>query len=174
MKHLSFLAMLLLLTLAFSCGEKGEKYNNEKATGQSTTEEVKTDAAPAADAAATSGARNTMEDSRDVKGVGKFTTVELVAIDAKKAKEGEALFTQNCSACHKLDARFVGPALGGVTNRRSPEWILNMITNPELMIKEDPIAKALLKEYLAPMANQHITDDNAYKILEFFRQHDSK
>ena len=115
-----------------------------------------------------------MEDSRDVKGVGKFTTVELAAIDAKKAKEGEALFTQNCSACHKLDARFVGPALGGVTNRRSPEWILNMITNPELMIKEDPIAKALLKEFLAPMANQHITDDNAYKILEFFRQHDSK
>ena len=49
-----------------------------------------------------------------------------------------------------------------------------MITNPELMIKEDPIAKALLKEFLAPMANQHITDDNAYKILEFFRQHDSK
>ena len=73
-----------------------------------------------------------------------------------------------------MDKRFVGPALGGVTKRRSPEWILNMITNPELMVKEDPIAKALLKEYLAPMANQNVSDEDAYKLLDYFRQYDSK
>lgn len=173
MKHLSFVAILLVLGLAYSCGEKGEKYNNDKAAGQEAPAEVTADA-PKTEAAASTGARNTMEDSRDIKGVGKFTSVELAAIDPAKAKEGEAVFTQNCTACHKMDARFVGPALGGVTNRRSPEWILNMITDPERMVKEDPIAKALLKEYLAPMANQHITEENAYKILEYFRQHDSK
>jgi len=73
-----------------------------------------------------------------------------------------------------MDSRFVGPALAGVTERRKPEWIMNMIMNPEQMVKEDPVAKELLAEYLAPMANQNITEDQARKIVEYFRQVDSK
>jgi hypothetical protein len=54
--------------------------------------------------------------------------------------------------------------------RRTPEWIMNMILNPEEMIKNDPIAKQLLIDFnLAPMANQHLTQDEARKILEYFR-----
>ncbi len=46
---------------------------------------------------------------------------------------------------------------------------MNMILNPEQMVAEDPIAKDLLKEYLSPMANQSLTEDEARKILEYFR-----
>ena len=54
--------------------------------------------------------------------------------------------------------------------RRAPEWVLNMILNPEGMIAQDPIAKQLLAEANgAPMANQHLTEEQARAILEYFR-----
>ncbi len=47
---------------------------------------------------------------------------------------------------------------------------MNMILNPEEMVFKDPIAKKLLAEYnFAPMANQNLTEDQARKILEYFR-----
>ena len=83
--------------------------------------------------------------------------------------EGRELFKLNCTACHKFDKRFVGPPLTGITERRSPEWLMNMILNPENMVANDPDAKALLAEYISPMANQNLTEEEARAILEFFR-----
>ncbi|MFO7674425.1 MAG: c-type cytochrome, partial [Lutibacter sp.] len=74
-----------------------------------------------------------------------------------------------CSACHKISKRVVGPALAGITERRTPEWIMNMILNPEKMVVENAAAKKLLEEYLAPMANQNLTETEARVILEYFR-----
>ena len=54
--------------------------------------------------------------------------------------------------------------------RRSPEWIMNMILNPEEMMAKDPIALKLLAAYnFAPMANQSLTEEEAREILEYFR-----
>ena len=103
------------------------------------------------------------------KGVGPITSVTLGEIDQKMADEGKAVFLAKCSACHKISKRVVGPALVGVTTRRSPEWIMNMNLNPEKMVKENPTAKALLAEYVAPMANQNLTEAEARLILEYFR-----
>ena len=45
-----------------------------------------------------------------------------------------------------------------------------MILNPEEMIANDPIAKQLLLEANgAPMANQHLNEEQARAILEYFR-----
>lgn len=111
----------------------------------------------------------------DSKGVGRFTEVKLDALDPAKADLGKAVFTTKCTTCHKLTAdKFVGPGLLGVTKRRTPEWILNMITGPEAMFKSDPVAKKLFEEILTPMANQNINDADAMNILEYLRQNDSK
>ncbi len=130
-----------------------------------------TDSAPAADV-------NAVIDTKapsDSKGVGKFTDVKLDAIDASKADLGKAVFATKCTTCHKLTAnKFVGPGLLGITKRRTPEWILNMITDPEKMFKLDPVAKKLFEEILTPMANQNINDADAMNILEYLRQNDSK
>lgn len=112
--------------------------------------------------------------SDDGIGVGPIKSVTLGDIDVAMATEGEEIFKTNCSACHKMDKRFVGPSLADVTERRKPEWIMNMIMAPEKMVKEDPVAKELLAEYLAPMANQNITEDQARKILEYFRKFDNQ
>lgn len=105
----------------------------------------------------------------DNKGVGPITSIELGDIDEALAEKGKEVYKTNCTACHKIAKRLVGPALQGITERRSPEWIMNMIINPERMVAEDPIAKALLEEYLAPMANQSMTEEDARAILEFLR-----
>lgn len=103
------------------------------------------------------------------KGIGPVESIELGEIDQALVNNGENLFITKCSACHKIDKRFVGPALKGVTQRRSPEWIMNMILDPDKMVKENPTAKQLLAEYLSPMANQSLTQDEARAILEYFR-----
>ena len=71
---------------------------------------------------------------------------------------------------HKPTKKFIGPAPKGILERRSPEWVMNMILNPEEMIANDPIAKQLLAEANgSPMANQHLTEEQARAVLEYFR-----
>ncbi|WP_242920150.1 c-type cytochrome [Pontibacter liquoris] len=108
------------------------------------------------------------------KGVGPVTTVEVGAdIDAALAGTGKGLFEAKCSACHQLtDQKVVGPGLAGVTERRKPEWVMNMILNPEEMTKQDPTAKKLLAEHLTQMTNQNVNEQDARAILEYFRQND--
>lgn len=103
------------------------------------------------------------------KGIGPITHVDLAEIDESLAQQGQELFESKCLACHKMGKRFVGPDLTGVLDRRSPEWVMNMILNPEEMVKEDPLAKELLAEYMSPMANQSLTQEEARAILEYFR-----
>jgi hypothetical protein len=80
-----------------------------------------------------------------------------------------------CTACHQLnDKRLVGPGFQGVTNRRRPEWIMNMITNVDVMLDQDPEAQKLLEECLTRMPNQNISMDDARGILEFMRKNDEE
>lgn len=102
-------------------------------------------------------------------GIGPITSVELGPLDPQLAAEGQATFELKCSACHKMDSRYVGPALGDVLSRRSPEFVMNMILNPEGMLAEHPEARKLLAEYMTPMANQNLTEEEARSILEYFR-----
>lgn len=108
------------------------------------------------------------------KGIGPVKNITIGAdINEDQATLGADVFKKMCTACHKMDKRFIGPALTEVTERRSPEWIMNMILNPEQMIKEDPIAKQVLMESnMAVMANQNLTEEEARAVLEYFRKND--
>lgn len=111
-----------------------------------------------------------MKDWKNNKGIGPVTTLTLGEIDPKMAEEGKVIYEELCTACHKPDKKFIGPAPKGILDRRTPEWVMNMILNPEEMIQKDPIAKQLLIEANgAPMANQNLTEDQARKVLEYFR-----
>tara|TARA_R110000868_G_scaffold343120_3_gene604163 strand:+ start:32328 stop:32807 length:480 start_codon:yes stop_codon:yes gene_type:complete len=105
------------------------------------------------------------------KGVGPIKSVNFAdAIDTELAAKGQKTFSTICVACHMAEQRLIGPALKGVFERRSPEWVMNMIMNPDGMLKEDPIAKALLKEYNnAVMLNQNLSEDDARAVAEYLR-----
>lgn len=96
-------------------------------------------------------------------------------LNAQWVSEGKSIYDVKCQSCHKLtDERLVGPGWKGVTQRRKPEWIMNMITNVEMMLEKDPQAQRLLEECLVRMPNQSLTKDEARKVLEFQRNNDGE
>lgn len=111
------------------------------------------------------------------QGVGQFHEVEVSkTIDPKMAEQGEEIFQTRCTTCHQAtDQRLIGPGLKGVTKIRTPAWIMNMITNPDKMVQEDPVAKAIYNEFSqTQMTNQGLTGKEVREVLEFLRQNDSK
>jgi cytochrome c2 len=89
--------------------------------------------------------------------------------------KGKAVYEMKCSACHRLDdTRLVGPGWSGVTKRRDPVWIMNMITNVDVMLEKDAEAQKLLKEWVVRMPNQNITKTEARELLEFMRSNDGE
>lgn len=112
----------------------------------------------------------------ETNGIGKFQNVELThPLDQNMVKEGETVSNVKCLSCHKLSAeRLVGPGWKGVTDRRTPEWIMNFITNVAEMLDKDANAQAMLEVCLVRMPNQNLTDDEARHVLEFMRKNDNK
>lgn len=112
----------------------------------------------------------------DGKGVGEIKEVTLNdPLNTEMIEKGKGIYELKCAACHKLTSqRVVGPGWEGVTTRRKPEWIMNMILNVDVMLEEDPAAQALLEECLTRMPNQNVTPDDARSILEFMYSNDQK
>lgn len=114
------------------------------------------------------------EKKANPKGVGEVKDVNLTdPLEESMIATGKSIYEMKCSACHKLtDQRVVGPGWAGVTNKRRPEWIMNMITNVDVMLEEDPVAQKLLEECLTRMPNQGVSIGDARAILEFMRKND--
>ncbi|NNC95233.1 MAG: c-type cytochrome [Chitinophagales bacterium] len=110
------------------------------------------------------------------KGVGEITHVDLNnPLVAEMVEKGTSIYELKCASCHKLtDKRVVGPGFAAITERRKPEWIMNMITNVDVMLKEDPEAQALLKECLVRMPNQNLSTEDARSVLEFLYANDGQ
>ncbi|WP_375587666.1 c-type cytochrome [Flagellimonas aurea] len=155
-KILMFLALGAMIA---SCGGKKEEKKDGFEVSRTKTEDTKAQS------------KEGVPVDLDNKGVGPITDLEFPeGINEEMAARGKAKFDAICVACHMIDQRMIGPALKGVYDRRSPEWVMNMILNPDGMLKEDPIAKALLKEYNnAIMLNQNLTEDEARDVAEYLR-----
>jgi len=101
-------------------------------------------------------------------------TVELTTpLNKEWVTSGKSIYELKCLACHKLsNEKLVGPGWEGVTKRREPVWIMNMITNVEMMLEKDPEAQKMLEECLVRMPSQNITQEDARKLIEFMRSND--
>ncbi|HYV94913.1 MAG TPA: cytochrome c [Chitinophagales bacterium] len=110
------------------------------------------------------------------KGIGRFKDIQLThPLDESMVTKGEAIYQAKCYSCHKLtDEKLVGPGWKGVTDRRTPEWILNFITNTSVMLDSDLVAQAMMATCLVRMPNQSLSDDEAREALEFQRKNDGK
>lgn len=149
---------ILLLSLSFSSCSSNKTEENTVETPEITVNETEVAA-----------------ETTPAHGVGPVETVTLTEeIDAELATNGEAIFQSKCLACHNFEQRLIGPALNGVTERRNPAWIMNMIVNPVEMTQKDPIAKALLEEYGSQMVNMNVTEEDARAILEYLRLKNSQ
>jgi predicted CXXCH cytochrome family protein len=79
--------------------------------------------------------------------------VSLVSPQFASAQEGDPvagkqLFNSNCAACHRVNQKLVGPALVGVTQKRTKEWLQKWIRNSSDLINSgDAQAKAIFEEF---------------------------
>jgi cytochrome c5 len=105
------------------------------------------------------------------KGVGPIDSVTLgEEIDVEMASRGKSVYEKKCTACHKVGTTFIGPPPNGILDRRTPEWVMNMIMNPEEMLQKDSLAQALYMEFNGQlMTNQQVSADDARAIVEYFR-----
>jgi len=157
------LALIFVISLISCGGSEDKKEKKQLQIGSKQSKEVKKDSK-------TDEAKTTEYDLSN-NGVGPIKSLELPeAIDEAMVASGAELFKTKCTACHKPNKKFIGPPPAGILKRRSPAWVMNMMLNPDEMVKQDPDAKQLLIDYNgSPMANQSLTEEEARAILEYFR-----
>lgn len=96
-------------------------------------------------------------------------------LDQTMVAAGKGIYELKCQSCHRLTAdRLVGPGWKDVTIRRKPVWIMNMITNVEMMLETDPEAQKQLELCMVRMPNQNIVKEDARKVIEFMRSNDGE
>ena len=102
-------------------------------------------------------------------GVIKHVTVNDY-LEEDRARRGKDIYEMRCQSCHATDtSTVVGPGWAGITRRRRPEWIMNMMLNPQGMLENDPTAGNLLGEYHTAMPEPGISIGDARDVLEYMR-----
>jgi mono/diheme cytochrome c family protein len=65
-----------------------------------------------------------------------------------EVQAGDALFKANCTQCHAINEKVVGPALKDITKRRSISWLIPWVKNPAKVIASgDEYAVKLFNDY---------------------------
>ena len=100
----------------------------------------------------------------------KASDIQLGDIDQAMVDKGKGIYDMKCQACHSTGPnRVVGPGWKGITERREPHWIMNMMLNVDVMLATDPEAQKQLEECLVRMPNQGLSKDEGRTVLEFMR-----
>lgn len=153
---LFLLPVTALVTLVFACNSGSDK---TKAGTDSTQ-----------------GSSGTVAEGSNPKGIGPHSHIELThPLDQKMVSDGKSIYDVKCASCHKTtEEKLVGPGWKGVTDRRTPEWIMNFVTNTEEMIEKDTAAQHMLEVCMVKMPNQNLAEADARAVLEFMRKNDGK
>lgn len=88
------------------------------------------------------------------------------------AQDGEALFLQNCTACHTIDGGpLVGPDLKDVHTRYQEDWLMNFIRSSQSMVQDgDEQAVAIFQEFnMIPMPDQPFNNEQISTILAYIK-----
>ncbi len=65
-------------------------------------------------------------------------------LHAAPPDEGKAIFTARCASCHNVNRRMTGPALAGVDERRSIDWIIRFVHSSKTVIASGDTAAVKL------------------------------
>jgi mono/diheme cytochrome c family protein len=91
---------------------------------------------------------------------------------AQTTAEGEQTFKTKCAACHTIGSgKLVGPDLQDVTQRRTAEWMMAFITNPQAVIDSgDKDAAQLVKDANGViMPAPGLTDTEIAAVIEYLK-----
>ena len=102
--------------------------------------------------------------------------LSMIALEANAApdppKDGKLIFNSRCAACHNVNQVLTGPALAGVHDRRTMDWIVNFVRSSKTMVeKGDKDAVAIYEKFnKIPMPDHpDLTEENIKSIVEFIK-----
>ncbi len=101
-----------------------------------------------------------------------LTAMSVAALAAPPAEEGKTIFATRCASCHNLTKNMTGPALAGVHERRSIEWIMSFIRSSQTMVKSgDTTAVALFQKFNnIPMPDhKDLSDADIKSIVDYIK-----
>jgi mono/diheme cytochrome c family protein len=93
-------------------------------------------------------------------------------LHAQDVKEGEKIFKSKCTSCHAIDRKVVGPALKGVPDTKSEEWLIKWIRNSQALIATgDAEAVKIFEEYNKSVMTSFtdLSDDQIKSVIAFIK-----
>jgi mono/diheme cytochrome c family protein len=108
-----------------------------------------------------------------------FTFLLLSAatvLAATPVEEGKNIFSSRCASCHNVNKVLTGPALAGVHERRSMDWIISFVKSSQTLVKSgDEAAVELFNKFnKIPMPDHpDLTDANITSIVEYIKSEGS-
>src|SRR5688572_12333107 len=87
-------------------------------------------------------------------------------------EEGKLIFSSRCASCHNVNKVLTGPALAGLDERRSIDWIVSFIQSSQTLIKNgDKDAVALFEKFnKIPMPDHpDLTKENIKSIVDYIK-----
>lgn len=109
--------------------------------------------------------------------VGLMFVLAVTMAHAQDVKEGESLFKSKCTTCHNMTRDMVGPALSGMSERHSEEWLVSWIRNSQAMIASgDEVAVQLFEDWnrLVMTSFTDLSDDQIKSIIAYVDAEDEK
>jgi len=101
----------------------------------------------------------------------------VTTLHAQDVKEGEKIFKSKCTSCHAVNRKLVGPALKGITEEKSEEWLIKWIKNSQALIASgDADAIAIFEEYNKSVmtAFTDLSDDQVRSVLAYIKDESDK
>jgi len=96
----------------------------------------------------------------------------VTTLHAQDVKEGEKIFKSKCTSCHAIDRKVVGPALKGVPDTKSEEWLIKWIRNSQALIASgDAEAVKIFEEYNKSVMTSFtdLSDDQIKSVIAFIK-----
>jgi cytochrome c551/c552 len=96
----------------------------------------------------------------------------LSAVAAPPAEEGKAIFAARCASCHNVNKTLTGPALAGLDERRSMDWIVKFVQSSQSLVKSgDKDAVAVFEKFnKIPMPDHSdLSADKIATIVEYIK-----
>lgn len=103
-------------------------------------------------------------------------TTTFSAVANPPVEEGKAIFSARCASCHNMTKDLTGPALSGVHERRSLDWIVSFVKSSQSLVKAgDKDAVAVFEKFnKIPMPDHpDLTDENIMNVVEYIKTESS-
>src|SRR5580765_5630739 len=105
-----------------------------------------------------------------ISGLTLLLTLSVFSIPT--LEDGKQIFNARCAACHNVNKTVTGPALAGVEDRHSVDWIIKFVHSSQSVIKGgDSAAVALYEKFnKIPMPDHgDLSEDNIRGILAYIK-----